>query len=339
MSAIIDRFAREYLEFHRVTKGRCVEHLKVLRRFEDTLDGDLPTATAADFSAFASDLLGEGLHINTVRKKMVMLRATFSWMWAVRLIDAERYLELKSVRNPRGSTGRTKPRPYSRAELQQFWRALDRKLPLLPTGGQRGRGSRVLERWLVGKTPWARVWRHAMSLQVRAVVALALHCGLRSGEIRTLTPDELHYENEYIVVRGKRDPRTGEIQVRTVPFTMEARKAVKAWLDMRTLMRPEHDVTWLSCFGQSWVYPMRIERWKQLLHQTVGAGWELHRFRHTCATEWLRAGVDLAEVQQLLGHSTLQQTLAYALIAKEDVAVSMARHEDKFNEAVMPSAA
>jgi integrase/recombinase XerC len=66
-----------------------------------------------------------------------------------------------------------------------------------------------------------------MRLQVDAIVALALHCGLRRAEIFQLKPDDLHYDNEYIVVVGKGG------KVREVPFTEAARTAVQRWLDFR----------------------------------------------------------------------------------------------------------
>jgi hypothetical protein len=54
--------------------------------------------------------------------------------------------------------------------------------------------------------------------------------------------------------------------------------------------------------------PMRLNAFKAQL-STVGA-WELHRFRHTCGTEWLRAGMELAIVSRLFGHSTSSRPLA-----------------------------
>jgi site-specific recombinase XerD len=43
-----------------------------------------------------------------------------------------------------------------------------------------------------------------------------------------------------------------------------------------------------------------------------------HMFRHTAATNWVRAGVDLDVVQRLLGHAALSSTAVYLHARDED---------------------
>lgn len=54
------------------------------------------------------------------------------------------------------------------------------------------------------------------------------------------------------------------------------------------------------------------------------------RLRHTFATERLRSGMALEKLQVMLGHSTLQQTLAYAEIVNADVQTEADRTADAF---------
>lgn len=337
MPDTLTRFEREYIQYHRISAGRAKAQMKLLGEFHATLDGrELEQATGQDLQAFAGAALDTGLHVNTVRKYLHMLRPFYSWAYAAGVITAEQFLSIKSVKDPRGSTTLSLPRPYTRKELDEFWTALDRAYPLLPATGK---GSWAIRRWLTGKGKWRPVRRHAMRLQTEAAVRLALDCGLRRHEIFGLTLADLHYDNEYLVVHGKADPHTGEKKVRSVPMTEACRAAVKAWVEFRTLMRPSHDIPWISCYTGVETKPMWETRFNGLLHESVGDGWTWHRFRHTCATNWLRANAELETVSKLLGHSSLQQTLGYAAILKSDIAKKLGQVEGDFAELVSNRAA
>ena len=52
----------------------------------------------------------------------------------------------------------------------------------------------------------------------------------------------------------------------------------------------------------------------------------LHQFRHTCAADLLENGVSLLEVQQMLGHATVQTTMRYLQIADPERARAVQRH-------------
>jgi site-specific recombinase XerD len=324
---VVARFDREYIQYHRISKERAAQQRRLLLEFGAS--HDLTATTADQIQHQAGAWLEGGYHVNTVRKKLNMLRPFFSWAYAVKLITAEQYMDIRLVKDPRGSSAAGKPRPYTRMEVIAFWNELDAKLPLNPARGHR---SQAIKRFLAGKGPWRNLWRHAMRLQVDCAVRLALDLGLRRHEIFGLKVDDLHYENEYIVVWGKADPHTGEKKVRQVPFTNEARDAIRLWLEFRAhVLKPDHDSPWCSCWGsETYNHPMWERRFNTLLQDVIGPTWTWHRFRHTCATNWLRAGADLEVVQRLLGHATLQQTLAYAEILKSDVAAKLGRVEVDF---------
>jgi integrase/recombinase XerD len=41
----------------------------------------------------------------------------------------------------------------------------------------------------------------------------------------------------------------------------------------------------------------------------------LHQFRHSCASDLLESGVHLPQIQQMLGHQTIQTTVRYLHVA------------------------
>lgn len=337
MSAdLIARFGQEYVTYNGISPERARQQRKLLLEFAGTLGGrGIEEATYQDLQSFAGLLVARGLHVNTIRKKLNQIRPFYSWAYAAGVIDAERYVSLRQVKDPRGATANSMPDPYSRAELDEFWRLLDQRWPKLPTTG---RGSRIIQRWEKGQSKWGRVYRHAMRLQLEAMVRLALDSGLRRSEIFGLSLNDLHYDNEYLVVWRAAKGRKGVRVRQALPFTTETRQAVYSWLEFRAKMQPEHDTPWLSCYGHAYRHPMWWTRFQTLLQATVGPEWRWHRFRHTCATEWLRAGMELENVSRLLGHSNIQQTLYYAEIVKGDLMKHVNRHEGAFNSAVGPGA-
>ena len=50
-----------------------------------------------------------------------------------------------------------------------------------------------------------------------------------------------------------------------------------------------------------------------------------HRFRHTFASDMVRAGVSLPALMQLLGHAGIQTTLIYVQVTPQEVYLQYAR--------------
>lgn len=50
-----------------------------------------------------------------------------------------------------------------------------------------------------------------------------------------------------------------------------------------------------------------------------------HRFRHTFATDMVRAGISLPALMQLMGHSKIETTLVYVQLTSQDVCQQYAR--------------
>lgn len=326
---LIERFRLEYQVFNNITPKRAREQRELLEDLRSQIGHDLDTLTSSEFMQWSAQMLADkGYHVNTVRKKMNMIRAWTSWAFAMGVIDSQRYMQLKTVQNPRGSSGRTNPKPYTQGEMEQFWSEFERRWPRNPTSGN---GSRAIKRFMMGKGPWGPVWRHAFRLQLLVMMRLALDLGLRAHEIFGLSINDLHYDNEYIVVWGKADPTTGLKKPRKVPYTAATRRAIYEWCEFRAMLRPPHD-GWLVLYSRWRLNQMDMGRFEVLLQSSIGEGYRWHRLRHTCATEWLRAGMELETVSRLLGHSSLQQTMCYIEITRHDLQKAVDKFEGRFSE-------
>jgi integrase len=327
---LLTRFEQEHMDGNSISPDRRVEQLRVLRRYASQLDGrSLVSSTPADVLSFlGSEIAIRGVAPNTGRKHHGMLRAFNSWAFSVGLIDGVQFAALKAVPNPRGSTAQMPPKPYKPAEIKQFYEILASRYPVLP---EYGRDSRRLRRYYEGKTRFEkRIWRHARRLQFEAMVSLTLEEGLRRIELFRATMAQIHPDNEgVVVITAKQDP--GQQKEREVPYTAHSRACVQDWLEFRHTLGLHHDKPWLQLHGLDRLEPITLDQLGGAL-EVFGDKWSWHRFRHTFATERLRAGMPLEKLQVMLGHGNLEQTLAYSKILRGDVQDEAERTEQAFAE-------
>jgi integrase/recombinase XerC len=328
---LIDTFITEYGTYNGITRSRLQEQKIVLTRFQTTVtSGRIEEATAKDFENFMLAEITRGLEPSTVVKYGNMLRPFFKWAWRNGHIDAERYMRIADVPNPRKANSYGQPRPYDRKEIQRLWDELNQRWPW----GE----EKFLKRWRNGRSKYKKIGNHMMRAQIEAMVALALLCGLRRHEVFNIAIEDMRPDNEYIVVRkGKGN------KYREVPYPDAARERIGRWLDLRDeLVRVEgvqHDSPWLVLsINQPLTVamkPMRFRRFEEML-RTFGQ-WEWHRLRHTCATEWLRAGMPIELVQALMGHEDIRLTLRYTKIVGADVVKAAGKHMKNFQRALEPN--
>jgi site-specific recombinase XerD len=338
MSNMIERFAGEYFVLNSTSEPRRKRILASLDQYQEHAGKPVEQTADIELRAWLTHLLETGLAPSTVRKTLMEVRPFFRWAWECHLIDAERYLRVKLVKAPRGSAQQV-PRPYSRKQLAQMWAQLDAKYPRLPEpidpDGRRDGRRDLLTRWQRGSSPYASVKKHFMRVQLEAIIELALVCGLRRVEIWALTVDDVHWDNKYLLVHGKRTNQNDRL--RDVPYPSSTRAALKEWLRLRTMLDATTSRVWLSATGPVPGAEMDWYRMPDLLH--CFGDWELHRLRHTCATERLRAGMEIENLSRFLGHSNVTQTLGYAQLVRDDIHKASERIDAQFQLAVKPKRA
>jgi len=141
----------------------------------------------------------------------------------------------------------------------------------------------------------------------RAMILVLLRTGIRIGELLQLRVGDVHLpERKIHLVVGEKN-RTG----RVVYLSGDACQALQEWMKKREAEKP------LLFYGQgrsSLGYTAARVMFQRYLQKAeiLQKGYSLHGLRHTCATELLNAGMRLECLQQVLGHSNLEQTRRYA---------------------------
>jgi integrase/recombinase XerD len=149
-----------------------------------------------------------------------------------------------------------------------------------------------------------------------AILLVLLDTGLRVSELCGLQLRHLDRVTGRLVVEmGK--GRKG----RTVFLGQTAQRAVWRWLVSRGDVQ---STDWLFGSSRGKAGRMRRESVRMMIVRTgdrAGVqGATCHRFRHTFAINFLRNGGNIAALQELLGHSTLEMVRRYARLAEVDIA-------------------
>jgi integrase len=286
-------------------------------------------ADANDLAAYLAQREEAGYAPNTLRKERQMALSFFTWAHETGRVSAETVFAMRSVVSPKGATNPGRPETYSPKELRFFREVINERWPLMDDA----RARKFAQRWKNGDTPYSRIRKHAIRLQLDAVISLALHGGLRRGEIFALRLDDMHYDNAYIVIwRGERwnSPH------REVPYTEEARAAVKAWLDFRACMGAKHDSPWLNLWAAKTAQDtIKLDAFAKLLSSYVAPKLSYRRLRHTCGITWLKAGMKLWEAQRFLGHASLRDTLPYGEAVEVSLQGRVERGQGSFSKALV----
>jgi len=187
---------------------------------------------------------------------------------------------------------------------------------------------RVLE---IAHTSYARA-RHPWPERDYVLVAICATTGIRLSELTGLTIGSLTgTPGEYqLTVTGKGN------RARTVPLADPAKAAIDAYLTERRERFPNHRIdrpathlivhhTGAPITNRQVQY--QIEQLFRRGDVTVHHGGALvHSLRHTFATEALRNGANLREVQELLGHRSLDTTQTYLRAVPDDLRETVNTH-------------
>lgn len=141
----------------------------------------------------------------------------------------------------------------------------------------------------------------------RAMLELLYSCGLRVSELTALRLSDLFFGEGYIRVMGK-----GSKQ-RLVPIGNVARERIMIYMDCRKAKDSKNkDILFLSNRGGALTrvmvfYVIRDAVERAGIDKTVSP----HIFRHSFATHLLAGGASIRQVQEMLGHESIETTEIY----------------------------
>lgn len=263
--------------------------------------GTLPAGqlTPRDIERARDRLMGAYPAANTVRASLRPLSAALSWAVRTGLVA---HNPVRGVALP------------PRVQSLEYLTAGD-AASLLQAAQERARG--YAERGALG----LQAYSHFLAL------ALALHTGLRRGELMGLRWSDVDLDAQRLTVARSFAtlPKGGRSRHLRIPAAL---------VPLLVQWRPHCPAT-----AEGVVCPARAAgRWRmssgrsdhglKALLRAAGCpplrrGW--HSLRHTFASMFIRAGGNLVALQKILGHTDMKMTLAYAHLAPDFLAQDMER--------------
>jgi integrase len=168
----------------------------------------------------------------------------------------------------------------------------------------------------------ARFWASFHTARDLAIVGMMLMHGLRSGEVLALNPEDVLLSEAQLRVRGKGG------KLRFLPLAPETTQLLDHYLHLErpnpcsaalfvVLKGPAHGTR---------MTPAGLRSLFRYHRQTTGIQLaNPHRFRHTFASDMVRAGMSLPALMKLMGHADIETTLRYVQVTPQDVYLQYVR--------------
>lgn len=159
--------------------------------------------------------------------------------------------------------------------------------------------------------------------QLTTLVAIEVlfSTGMRVGELTNITLKDINLEEDTISIIGK-----GDRERRVFIPDKDVRRLVETYISARELRGPE-TTTFLINSRDAAASTQYIRKLVRTVGEQAGIEQRVtpHMFRHSTATHLLEAGVDIRQVQRLLGHQSIATTQIYTHVTDSSLKATICR--------------
>jgi integrase len=229
-------------------------------------------------------------------------------------ISAERLAEYLGGLRDAGASGSTANRYHALLSAVFKWGVDHKKLDHNPCRDvRRFREADVRVRFLeAGEEAAIREAIRSRCPECEAEFDLALHTGARRTELYSLRWDHVDLERALLTIRGKAHANSRRSRIRHLPINSAAAEA------LRRLHKRASGSDFVLPRGRLGAEIEKRDRrlWFEECVEAAGVvNFRFHDLRHTFASRLRMAGVELADIMEFLGHTTLQMVMRYAHLA------------------------
>ena len=175
-------------------------------------------------------------------------------------------------------------------------------------------GNRTEEKVALTPEESALLLDKVKDVRARTFLLIALHTGMRRGEIIGLLWEDIDFEKKVIhvrhnaIIKEKATTISSDLKTKAGKRDIPLSEELEQWLTDR-----ERNTHSKYVFAMKNHKPMTLSSyksmWRHIEKELPDAHVSAHILRHTYITRMFEAGLDIKEVQYLAGHSTVDMTL------------------------------
>lgn len=158
-------------------------------------------------------------------------------------------------------------------------------------------------------------------LSRKTAIRLLLDTGIRVGELASARIDDLSLSDRCLKIHGK-----GNRQRLVYLLSAPLYRCLDRYLSKRQKINAQNNKLFVTETGLD-LTPQRLRASLHQIASSAGISKTItpHMLRHTCATQWLEAGLDIRYVQKLLGHQSISTTEIYTHVSDQGLREALAR--------------
>jgi len=165
----------------------------------------------------------------------------------------------------------------------------------------------------IPKTDFAKLLLVIDDEQFRRLVLFAVLTGLRRGELISLRWSDIDMQNRLIRIHNKEDFTVKAMRPRTIPINRDLFRLIEA-------LPKNYDHVFVDRRGLPLKGGYVTKKFKQHIRRCgLSERFHWHNLRSTFASYLVQSSTPLAEVQRLLGHSSVVTTQIYAAVSDDNL--------------------